>query len=107
MTDPFLEEFPEQEVVLERTAEIFGALAAVSRLRILLSLVDGAQTVTETVEATGLSQPLVSQHLKTLKSLRLVRVRRCGREAFYAVEDEHVLTIVHDALAHVREDVTQ
>ena len=107
MTDPFLAEHPEQEVVLERTAEIFSALGTVSRLRILLSLVDGARTVTETVEATGLSQPLVSQHLKTLRGLRLVRVRRCGREAFYAVQDAHVLTIVRDALAHVGEDITR
>lgn len=107
MTNPLPEKTPEQEIILERTAEIFGALSTVSRLRILLALVDGDRTVTETVETTGLSQPLVSQHFKTLKGLRLVRVRRCGREAFYALEDEHVMTIVQDALAHVQENLTQ
>ncbi len=95
----------EQVVVLERTAEIFQALSTVSRLRILLSVVDGDRTVTEIVQATGLSQPLVSQHLRTLRGLRMVRVRRRGRKAFYALEDVHVMTIVRDAIAHVREDL--
>lgn len=94
------------DATLERTAEIFGALATASRLRILLVLTRGETRVKELVAATGLSQTLVSQHLRTLRALRLVRVRRCGREAFYAIADQHVLGIAQAALAHVAEDLT-
>ncbi|MGY5765363.1 ArsR/SmtB family transcription factor [Brachybacterium sp. DNPG3] len=89
---------------LDRAAELFGALATTSRLRILLALGPQERTVSEIVGRTGLSQPLVSQHLKTLRGLRLVRVHRSGRQAYYAVDDAHVLSIVRDALDHIRED---
>ncbi|MCI1749485.1 MAG: metalloregulator ArsR/SmtB family transcription factor [Acidipropionibacterium sp.] len=92
------------DAAIERTTGIFRALSTGSRLRILLTLVEDDATVTEIVQATGLSQPLVSQHLRTLRDLRLVRVRRTGREAHYSLEDAHVMSVVQDALAHAIED---
>ncbi|WP_035280225.1 ArsR/SmtB family transcription factor [Brevibacterium album] len=85
---------------LDRTAEVFRALAAASRLRILLVLTRGEASVSGIVEETGLSQPLVSQHLKLLRSLHLVDVRRMGREAIYSFKDDHVSHILLDALEH-------
>lgn len=88
---------------LDEVAELFRALATPSRLRILLALERGEATVTELTEETGLSQPLVSQHLKLLRTMRLVDVRRDGRTATYSVHDHHVTHVVLDALEHVRE----
>ncbi|GAA2096432.1 MULTISPECIES: ArsR/SmtB family transcription factor [Brevibacterium] len=85
---------------LDRTAEVFRALAASSRLRILLVLTRGETSVSGIVDETGLSQPLVSQHLKLLRSLHLVEVRRMGREAIYSFKDDHVSHILLDALDH-------
>ncbi|WP_052274488.1 ArsR/SmtB family transcription factor [Arthrobacter sp. L77] len=69
---------------LEKVAELFRALSTVSRLRILTSLAGGAGSVGSLVEATALSQPLVSQHLRVLRCMNLVTVSRSGREAIYA-----------------------
>lgn len=88
---------------IDRTAEVFKALAASSRLRILLVLTQGEAGVTEIVDETGLSQPLVSQHLKHLRSLHLVEVDRVGREAIYSFKDAHVSHILIDALDHALE----
>ena len=88
---------------IARTAEVFKALAASSRLRILLVLTQGEASVTEIVDETGLSQPLVSQHLKQLRSLHLVEVDRVGREAIYSFKDAHVSHILIDALDHAVE----
>ena len=88
---------------IDRTAEVFKALAASSRLRILLVLTQGEAGVTEIVDETGLSQPLVSQHLKHLRSLHLVEVHRVGREAIYSFKDAHVSHILIDALDHALE----
>lgn len=56
------------------------ALADVNRLRIVRRLADGPSTVTELIEQVGLSQPLVSHHLKRLRDAGLVDTRRAGRE---------------------------
>ncbi len=95
------------EAAIERATETFGALSTPSRLRILLALADGEATVTDLVDATGFPQPLVSQHLKTLRGLRLARVRRSGRQAYYALDDDHILGIINDALDHAHEELSQ
>ena len=85
---------------LEQAAELFKALSTVSRLRILTSLAGGEGSVGSLVQSTGLSQPLVSQHLRVLRSMNLVTVSRSGREAIYALTDEH--DVVQVALAAVK-----
>lgn len=88
---------------LEQVAELFKALSTVSRLRILTSLAGGEGSVGSLVQLTGLSQPLVSQHLRVLRSMNLVTVSRSGREAIYALTDEHVAHVIDDAIAHTVE----
>lgn len=90
---------------LEAAAELFKALSSPSRLRLLRLLDDRESTVSALVEASGLSQPLVSQHLRVLRGLGLVQVERTGREARYSVADRHVSHIVADALEHTGEAV--
>ena len=88
---------------ISETADLFKALATPSRLKMLLVLAHGEATVTHIVDSTGLSQPLVSQHLKFLRGLHLVGVNRIGREAYYSLKDDHVAHIILDALAHTVE----
>jgi len=52
----------------------------VNRLRIVRRLAEGPGTVSELIEHVGLSQPLVSHHLKRLRDAGLVDMRRQGRE---------------------------
>lgn len=56
------------------------ALADVNRLRIVRRLADGEASVAELISHVGLSQPLVSHHLKRLRVAGLVETRRVGRE---------------------------
>lgn len=55
------------------------ALADVSRLRIVRRLARSPATVTELIEHVGLSQPLVSWHLRVLRQSGLIETRRAGR----------------------------
>ena len=64
---------------LEPAAELFKALSSSSRLRLLRILAAGTSTVGQLAEQSQLSQPLVSQHLRTLRSAGLVSVQRIGR----------------------------
>jgi ArsR family transcriptional regulator, zinc-responsive transcriptional repressor len=88
---------------VEETAELFKALSSSARLRVLLTLMEAASDVTGLAERVGLSQPLVSQHLRTLRLVGLVQVERIGRNGVYSVRDEHVAHIVRDAMAHAGE----
>jgi DNA-binding transcriptional ArsR family regulator len=89
---------------LESAAALFKVLASASRLQLLSVIVDGPSSVSGLVEASGLSQPLVSQHLRTLRTAGLVEVARHGREAEYSLADAHVAHIVADAVTHTHEN---
>lgn len=88
---------------LEAAARLFRALATPARLQLLCLLEEGPATVSRLVELSGLSQPLVSQHLRILRETGLATLTRSGREAVYALADNHVSHIVGDALAHAGE----
>jgi DNA-binding transcriptional ArsR family regulator len=88
----------------EEVGALFRVLASPVRVAIVDLLADQECLVHELVAATGLAQPLVSQHLRVLRDARLVRRVRRGREMVYTLGDAHVAHIVRDAIAHVREE---
>jgi DNA-binding transcriptional ArsR family regulator len=76
-------------------ADPFQAIAEANRRTLLDLLRDGEQPVGGLVEATGLSYPLVSQHLHVLLDAGVVTRRPAGRQRIYRVEAEP-LRVVHD-----------
>lgn len=85
---------------VDGAAELFRALASPHRVGILVQLVEGPCCVHELADHLGVSQPLVSQHLRVLRASRLVRTRRRGKEVTYSLGDDQVAHIVLDAIAH-------
>jgi DNA-binding transcriptional ArsR family regulator len=71
---------------LREMARYFHALRDILRLRILITLAEsGEMTVTALARTLHVSQPLVSFHLRPLRLLGLVQVRRAGREVYCSV----------------------
>jgi DNA-binding transcriptional ArsR family regulator len=64
------------------------ALADVNRLRIVRRLADGPASVGDLIDHVGLSQPLVSHHLRRLREAGLVVSRRAGRETICSLRPE-------------------
>lgn len=89
---------------VREAAELFKQLGNESRLLIMRLLADRPRSVRALTEATELSQPLVSQHLRTLRQADLVLGERRGREVVYQLTDDHVTHVIEDALAHVNHD---
>ena len=87
--------------VAGRLAAIFAALGAPPRLRIVHALSGGERNVGELAAALGLAVPAVSQHLRILRDLRIVRNRRDGKMVYYALDDAHVADLFAVTLAHV------
>jgi ArsR family transcriptional regulator len=94
---------PVSEAQLLAAAETFKTLSDPTRLRILTALADGATCVHELCATLGMSQPAVSHQLRLLRVQRLVRARRAGREVFYSLDDDHVLSLVAAACSHATE----
>ncbi|MDY0003397.1 MAG: metalloregulator ArsR/SmtB family transcription factor [Polyangia bacterium] len=87
---------------LSELSEIFAALADPTRLAIIYTIRARERSVGDVAAVLGLSEPLVSQHLRRLRSLRVVRVRQDGRHRFYQLDDEHVTSLLDVALDHVK-----
>ncbi len=85
---------------IEAAAEIFRALGAPERLRLLLRLAESEACVSELAEDEGEKITTVSARLKTLSMVRLVRRRREAKHVFYALADEHVLPLIRNAIDH-------
>jgi DNA-binding transcriptional ArsR family regulator len=66
-------------------APVLKALSDVNRLTILLAIADRESTVTDLVDVSGMSQPLVSHHLKTLRETGLVTSTAVGRSNVYSL----------------------
>ncbi|GAA4389111.1 hypothetical protein GCM10023147_15450 [Tsukamurella soli] len=69
----------------------------------MLALLRSEQCVHQLVTALGVTQPLVSQHLRVLKTAGVVTGQRNGREITYRLVDDHLAHIVLDAVAHASE----
>ncbi|WP_285621812.1 metalloregulator ArsR/SmtB family transcription factor [Kineosporia sp. NBRC 101677] len=89
---------------LAEAAQLFKILGHESRLRLLRLIGDRPRTVGELADLTDMSQPLVSQHLRSLRHGGLVTAERSGKEVTYEIADTHVTHVIADAVAHVLEE---
>ncbi|MGW0840710.1 ArsR/SmtB family transcription factor [Streptomyces sp. NPDC002787] len=103
MTMPSPPSPDEPAQTLQAASELLRALASPVRLGIVRELSGGGKYVHELVAALGVSQPLVSQHLRVLRTSRIVTARRQARETRYSLTDDHVAHIVLDAIRHAQE----
>jgi len=78
----------------QTVAFLAKSLSDENRLRIILCVSSGKKSVSGIVEALGLSQPLVSHHLKELKRSLLVKIERNGPFIYYELVDDRILDVV-------------
>jgi DNA-binding transcriptional ArsR family regulator len=72
------------------TSDAFNAVAEPRRREILNYLALQERPVGDIVLSLGLEQPSVSKHLRVLKDVGLVDVRRDGRRMFYRTNAEAI-----------------
>jgi DNA-binding transcriptional ArsR family regulator len=80
------------------TSDVFNAIGDVHRREILDALITGEKAVGAIVNDLSMSQPQVSNHLRVLSEVGLVRSRAEGRRRLYSLEPAH-LRPLHDWLA--------
>jgi DNA-binding transcriptional ArsR family regulator len=65
------------------TTDAFNAVAEPRRRQILDAIASGERTVSDLVALLGMSQPLVSKHLRVLREVGVVAARDEGRLRLY------------------------
>jgi len=85
-------------------AETYRLLGDPTRLKVLLTCLEGPIAVGDIAAATGASPSLVSHHLRHLRAARLVRGTRRNRQVFYQAADHHIARMLTDMLAHAMEE---
>ena len=95
-------EIPDDEVLYE-LADLFRVFGDSTRIKILYALHDQELCVQDIAAAVGLSQSAVSHQLRVLKDSKLVRFRRDGKTVYYALDDDHVRSILSLGMEHIEE----
>ena len=88
-------------VTVEHLAETFKALADPTRVRIMHALSHAELCVGDLAAVLEMSESAVSHQLRLLRSLRVVRARREGKQVFYTLDDEHVTRLFQISLEHL------
>jgi ArsR family transcriptional regulator, lead/cadmium/zinc/bismuth-responsive transcriptional repressor len=87
--------------VYSETAAIFRALGDPSRAKIVYSLLQQELCVCDLAAVCDLSESATSQHLRILRGLRIVRLRRDGRMSYYSIDDDHIRVLLGVCLNHL------
>ncbi len=89
---------------VQALADTFRILGDPTRVRILDALTAGELCVNDIAELVGTSESAVSHQLRLMRGMRLVRPRRAGRQVYYSIDDQHILSLFQQGLRHVTEE---
>ena len=88
----------ERIIVAKELAKLFSALSHPDRIRIIEELRSKEQDVQSLSEILEISSSRVSQHLGTLRALRLVRDSRDGKRHIYSLVSPEVASWILEGL---------
>lgn len=89
-----------QPDTVEYVSQLFKALSDPTRIKILHLLSEEECSVNHIAEVLELSQSAVSHQLSLLRNLRLVKHRREGTTIIYSCDDNHVISLLNQAISH-------
>ena len=92
---------PSQEDI-GQMADIFKALSDPSRLKIVLALLNQEHCVCDIAVICNQTDSAISHQLRILRTLKIVKNRREGKIIYYSIDDNHVISLIHMSLKHVR-----
>lgn len=87
----------------QHLADLFKTLGDPTRIKILSLLTKTEEMrVYDIADSLTMGQSAISHQLRVLRSARLVKFRRDGKEVLYSIDDDHVLYVLGQGLEHVQ-----
>lgn len=96
------EKMPAAEILCD-LAELFKVFGDTTRIKILFALFESEMCVCDIAELLHMTQSAISHQLRVLKSARLVKYRKEGKQVIYSLADGHVRTVLGEGMEHVEE----
>ena len=93
---------PNEEEIIDM-ADIFKLFSDSTRLRIICAILNNELCVCDLCEMLNLTQSNVSHQLQLLRTSKLVKYRKEGKQVYYSLKDEHIETIIKMLVDHIRE----
>ena len=90
-------------VRLYELADLFKLFGDGTRIGILWALSESEMCVCDLCALLRMKQPAVSHQLKNLKQARVIKARREGKVIYYALDDEHIRSLLNLGMEHVLE----
>lgn len=100
--DQVCRDMPDDEALYD-LAELFKVFGDTTRIKILYALFESEMCVCDIAQLLGVTQTAVSHQLRVLKTNKLVKFRKEGKNAFYSLADEHVTKIIAQGMEHICE----
>lgn len=93
----------QNDELMANLAGLFKMFSDPTRVKILNILLDGEKCVGDVAAQMSMSAAAVSHHLRMLRQGNLVIDHRQGKEVFYSLADDHVVSILSLGMEHVTE----
>jgi DNA-binding transcriptional ArsR family regulator len=97
-----INDMPEEEKLYD-LAELFKIFGDSTRIKILYALFEAELCVCDIAQLLKVSQTAVSHQLRVLKTNKLVKSRKDGKNVFYSLADDHVYSIINQGMDHINE----
>ena len=94
-----INDMPEEEKLYD-LAELFKIFGDSTRIKILYALFEAELCVCDIAQLLKVSQTAVSHQLRVLKTNKLVKSRKDGKNVFYSLADDHVYSIINQGMDH-------
>ena len=91
------------EAEIGRMAVMFKMLSDPTRLKIINALMASELCVCDLAAVMGMSQSAVSHQLAALRTNRLIKARREGKQIYYSLDDDHIGLLFDQCLTHAQE----
>ncbi len=85
-------------------SELFKVFGDKTRAKIMCALSVRPLFVGEIAELLDMSLSAVSHQLRILRSAKLVKADKQGKEVLYSLDDDHVMQIINFGLTHICEN---
>lgn len=92
-----------EETLLYDLSDFFKVMGDGTRIKLLWALDESELCVGDLAVLLNMTKSAVSHQLKVLKTAKLVRAQKKGKNVFYALNDHHVKIIIEKALEHICE----
>ena len=89
--------------VLYDLSDFFKVMCDSTRIRLLWALEEAEMCVNDLAVLLDMTKSAVSHQLKTLRTAKLVKAEKRGKNVYYSLADEHVKIVLEMALDHVKE----